>query len=163
MTAGGAAPPSLLVAGGTVLTPDGPVRADVVVAGGRIAAVGEAVPDGPTLDADGLLVGPGLIELQCNGAVGIDLAAEPERLWEMTAALPRGGVTAWLPTIVTGPPEMRRRALAALRAGPPPGDDRPRADPWTGARAAASCYEQSNRVPAELDVTVTNRRNLPAN
>jgi N-acetylglucosamine-6-phosphate deacetylase len=129
MTAGGA--PLLVVAGGTVLTPDGPRRADVVVAGGRIAGVGGDVPAAaPVLAADGLLVGPGLIDLQCNGAVGIDLATAPERLWEMAAALPRGGVTAWLPTIVTGPPEVRRRALAALRAGPPPGDDdRPRAEP----------------------------------
>ena len=119
----------LVVAGGTVLTPDGPVRADVLVAEGRIAGLGGVGPEGPTLDAGGLLVAPGLIDLQCNGAVGIDLAGEPERLWEMAAALPRWGVTAWLPTIVTGPPALRRRALAALRAGPPSGDDRARAEP----------------------------------
>ena len=39
-------------------------------------------------------------------------------------------MTAWLPTIVTGPPPIRRRALAALRSGPPPGAaDRPFAAP----------------------------------
>jgi N-acetylglucosamine-6-phosphate deacetylase len=122
----------LVVAGGTVLTPDGPVRADVAVAGGRIAAIGPAssgVGPGPVLDAAGLLVAPGLVDVQCNGAVGVDLSSEPERLWEMAAALPRWGVTAWLPTIVTSPPEIRARALAALRAGPPDGDDRPRAAP----------------------------------
>jgi N-acetylglucosamine-6-phosphate deacetylase len=122
--------PGLVVTGGRVLTPDGPTRADVVVAGGRITGpTGALVPEAPTLAAEGLLVAPGLIDLQCNGAVGIDLATEPERLWEMAAALPRWGVTAWLPTIVTGPPEVRRRALAALRGGPAPGDDRPRAEP----------------------------------
>jgi N-acetylglucosamine-6-phosphate deacetylase len=63
---------------------------------------------------------PGLVDLQCNGGWGIDLATEPERLWELAALLPRTGVTAWLPTIVTGPPALRRRALAALAAGPPP-------------------------------------------
>ena len=63
---------------------------------------------------------PGFVDLQCNGGFGIDLASEPERLWELAALLPRSGVTAWLPTIVTGPPEVRARALAALRAGPPP-------------------------------------------
>ncbi|HKE76554.1 MAG TPA: hypothetical protein VKB57_23255, partial [Acidimicrobiales bacterium] len=60
----------LVVAGGTVLTPDGPVRADVLVAEGRIAGLGGVVAEGPTLDAGGLLVAPGLIDLQCNGAVG---------------------------------------------------------------------------------------------
>lgn len=72
------------------------------------------------LDARGLRVVPGFVDLQCNGGYGIDLAAEPERLWELAALLPRTGVTAWLPTIVTGPPSSRSRALAALRAGPPP-------------------------------------------
>ena len=25
---------------------------------------------------------PGFVDLQCNGAVGVDLATEPERLWD---------------------------------------------------------------------------------
>jgi N-acetylglucosamine-6-phosphate deacetylase len=41
-------------------------------------------------------------------------------LWEVAAVLPRWGVTAWLPTIVTAPAGARRRALEAWRAGPPP-------------------------------------------
>jgi N-acetylglucosamine-6-phosphate deacetylase len=78
--------------------------------------------EGPAvLDVSGLVVAPGLVDLQCNGAAGIDLTAEPERLWEVAAVLPRRGVTAWLPTIVSSPPEVRARALAAWRAGPPPG------------------------------------------
>ncbi|HEX9994253.1 MAG TPA: N-acetylglucosamine-6-phosphate deacetylase [Acidimicrobiales bacterium] len=99
----------------------GPV--DVVVRGGRVVPG----PAGglPTLDATGLVVAPGFVDLQCNGAGGIDLTAEPERLWEVGALLPRWGVTAWLPTIVTSPAAARERALAALRAGPPPG--------WVGA------------------------------
>ena len=89
------------------------------------AAGGPRPPARPaaTIDAAGLLVAPGLVDLQCNGAGGIDLSAEPGRLWEVAALLPRWEVTAWLPTIVTGPPEVRAQALAALRAGPPPGID----------------------------------------
>jgi N-acetylglucosamine-6-phosphate deacetylase len=113
----------LAVTGGTVLTPDGPRRTDVLLAAGRVAEIGplDPVAGFERLDATGLLVAPGLIDLQCNGAAGVDLSTEPERLWEVAAALPRWGVTAWLPTIVTGPPAVRRRALAALRSGPPPG------------------------------------------
>jgi N-acetylglucosamine-6-phosphate deacetylase len=112
----------IVLRGGTVLGPDGERRADVVVADGRI----EALQPGSGTSADagdvrGLLVAPGLVDLQCNGAVGIDLTAEPERLWEVAEALPRWGVTSWLPTIVTSPPRSTERALAALRAGPPAG------------------------------------------
>lgn len=85
------------------------------VAGGAPAPSG-APPADTWLDATGLLVAPGFVDLQCNGAVGVDLTSEPERLGDVAAALPRWGVTAWLPTIVTAPPAARRRALAALAA-----------------------------------------------
>jgi N-acetylglucosamine-6-phosphate deacetylase len=80
------------------------------------------------------LVVPGFVDLQCNGAVGVDLTTEPERLWDVAAALPRWGVTAWLPTIITAPAAIRARALAALRSGPraarvDAADDRPFAVP----------------------------------
>ncbi len=68
------------------------------------------------LDATGLLVAPGFIDLQCNGAVGVDLTSEPERLGEVAAALPRWGVTAWLPTVVTAPSSARMSARAAVAA-----------------------------------------------
>ena len=95
------------------------------VAGGESpAAPGEPSPfSARRLDAAGLLVVPGLVDLQCNGAVGVDITADPEGLWEVAAALPRWGVTAWLPTVVTAPPATRARALAALRSGPPRGPD----------------------------------------
>lgn len=64
-----------------------------------------------------------LVDLQVNGAGGIDLTSEPERLWEVGAMLPALGVTAWLPTIITADPVVPERALAALGAGPPPGYD----------------------------------------
>jgi N-acetylglucosamine-6-phosphate deacetylase len=94
---------------------------DVAVAGGRVVAGGS----GPSFDASGLTVLPGLIDLQVNGVAGIDLTLEPERLWEAAAALPAYGVTAWLPTVITSAPEQRERALATFAAGPPAG--------WSGA------------------------------
>lgn len=82
----------------------------VVVEADRIVEVGEP--------GDALVV-PGYLDLQLNGAFGIDLAREPERLWELAALLPRAGVTAFLPTIVTSPPGVVERAQAALGARPP--------------------------------------------
>ena len=117
----------LVVHGGEVLTPEGRQHADLVIAGGWIAELrprsGPAEEQGSdrTLDAAGLVVVPGFVDLQCNGGAGIDLTAEPERLWELAAVLPRWGVTAWLPTIVTSPEDIRRRALEVIAAEPPPG------------------------------------------
>ena len=89
--------------------------AELAIAGGVVAA---AAPEGaPVLDATGLTVLPGVIDLQVNGVAGIDLTAEPDRLWEVGAALAAYGVTAWLPTVITSTPEAREQALATLAGG----------------------------------------------
>jgi N-acetylglucosamine-6-phosphate deacetylase len=68
----------------------------------------------------------GLVDLQVNGAGGVDLTSEPERLWEVGETLRDHDVTAWLPTIITSDPEAVGRAIGTLSAGPPTG--------FTGAR-----------------------------
>lgn len=78
------------------------------------------------LDATGCTVAPGFIDLQVNGAWGVDLAARPDGVWEVAAALPRFGVTSFLPTIVSSPRSVVDAARRALAAGPPEG--------WSGAR-----------------------------
>ena len=111
----------LLLAGGAVVGLDRIEPADVLVDDGVVAAVGPrlgAYDDTPTLDVSGLLVAPGFIDLQINGALGIDLADEPERLWEVGAALSRYGVTGFLPTIITSPAGTPERAMAALADRP---------------------------------------------
>jgi N-acetylglucosamine-6-phosphate deacetylase len=129
---GNSGPPALIIIGGTLLDPDTgrAEAADLLLVEGRVALVAgpgdlPERPDGPVekFDATGLLVAPGLIDLQVNGAAGIDITAEPERLWEVAAALPRHGVTSFVPTLVTTDPRTRQRALAALAAGRP--DDVP--------------------------------------
>ncbi|GAA3803984.1 N-acetylglucosamine-6-phosphate deacetylase [Nocardioides panacisoli] len=110
----------LLVRGGRTATGD---AVDVAIVDGVVVA--DSAPGATTLDATGLVVVPGLIDLQVNGAAGIDLTLEPHRLWELAALLPEYGVTAFLPTVITSSPEARETALATYRAGPPPG--------WAGA------------------------------
>jgi N-acetylglucosamine-6-phosphate deacetylase len=119
------AAPAVTVEGDTVTA----ARAETLAAGGVSASAASGPEGGRLLDARGLRVVPGFVDLQCNGGFGIDLSSEPERLWELAALLPRTGVTAWLPTVVTAAPEVRERALASLRAGPPPGVDGPWAAP----------------------------------
>lgn len=83
---------------------------------------------------------PGLVDLQVNGAAGIDLTASPDRLWEVAAALPAYGVVAFCPTVITSDPEARAVALATLAAGPPAG--------WEGAEPLGLHFEGPMIAPA---------------
>jgi N-acetylglucosamine-6-phosphate deacetylase len=112
--------PELVLTGGAVLRDGGWEVGDLVCRDGVIVD-GPAGPDAEVVDAGGRLVAPGLIDLQCNGGLGVDVTSEPARLWELAAALPRWGVTAWLPTVVTAPEGAIEAARAALAAGPPDG------------------------------------------
>lgn len=125
-------------------------RADLTVRGGVVA---EAA-DGHDLDAAGLLVAPGYVDLQCNGGLGIDLAREPERLWDLAAGLPRLGVTAWLPTIVSSAEGTVGRALAALAAGPPDG--------WRGAIPLGLHLEGPFLSPAKRGAHPADRLRSPS-
>jgi N-acyl-D-amino-acid deacylase len=61
--------PDLLLAGGTVVDGTGgpPRRADVAIAGGRIAAVGEDLEAGTeVLDVRGLVVAPGIVDIHSH-------------------------------------------------------------------------------------------------
>jgi N-acetylglucosamine-6-phosphate deacetylase len=116
----------VLVAGGDVLAADTPrfLRRDVLIDHDKIVAV--AAPGSLTelpagvriLDATGLLVTPGLVDAQVNGAAGADLTREPRRLAEVAAALPRHGVTAFVPTVITSAPGTVERVLTAASAVP---------------------------------------------
>lgn len=115
----------------TLLTPEQTIAdGAVLVVGQSIAGVGtihtlpcpaEATP----LDATGLLLAPGFIDLQLNGAFGLDFTADPESIWAVAARLPQFGVTAFLPTIITSPLETVAHAQHVLKNGPPSG--------WRGA------------------------------
>jgi N-acetylglucosamine-6-phosphate deacetylase len=116
----------LHITGASVLRAAGWSAGELVCHDGLVAPDGDRPSSGAVeVDGAGGLVVPGYVDLQCNGGLGIDLTAEPERLWELAAALPRWGVTAWLPTIVTAPEGAIDRALGALADGPPDG--------WVGA------------------------------
>ena len=114
----------------TLLSPAARVGVTVLLEDGRIVAVGgpelTVPPEADVRDAAGLLLAPGFIDLQVNGGFGLDFTAAPETIWEVAAALPRFGVTSFLPTIITSPPATIRAAQRVLSEGPPPG--------WSGAR-----------------------------
>jgi N-acetylglucosamine-6-phosphate deacetylase len=92
----------------------------VLLEGGRIVALGAPCPpDAHQLDASGLILAPGFIDIQINGAFGYDFTSDPSSMWEVARQLPRYGVTAFLPTIITSPLEQVATAQRALLLGPP--------------------------------------------
>jgi N-acetylglucosamine-6-phosphate deacetylase len=114
----------LHVRGGRALLPGGWADADVVVEDGRLlGARGRRRPaaSAEVLDAGGLLVAPGLVDLQVNGSSRLDLTATPDAVWRVGAGALRHGVTAFLPTLVSPRPGTVSRTLEVLAAGPPDG------------------------------------------
>lgn len=82
-----------VVAGGTVVTPAGTRLADVAITGGRIEAVGPGLarPGVQTLDATGMLVLPGAIDVHTH--LRLPVPERPGRFRADTLAAARGGTT----------------------------------------------------------------------
>lgn len=98
----------------------------VLIRGGQIESVAPVAylpppPEAEILEATGLILVPGFIDLQLNGGFGRDFTHEPAAIWEVAAKLPRYGVTAFLPTIITAPARQVQAAQAIMDAGPPAG------------------------------------------
>jgi N-acetylglucosamine-6-phosphate deacetylase len=117
----------LYIHSATILAPDQRLESGALLADGpHIVQVGGAEEVTPPLtaqmiDAAGLLLVPGFIDLQINGAFGHDFTADPTSIWTVAAGLPRYGVTSFLPTIVTSPLETIATAQQVLARGAPGG------------------------------------------
>ena len=117
----------LYIKNATIYTPDQVIaNGAVLVDDGIIVAVGLAsdVPccsDAEQIDATGLILAPGFIDLQINGAFGDDFTADPATIWHVAKGLPRYGVTAFLPTIITSPLQNVAAAQKIITGGQPEG------------------------------------------
>ena len=86
-------------------------------------AIRDVSPDNSLLgEADevhehwGSLLLPGFVDLQVNGAFGVDVATEPSRLAELSEALLSTGTTAYLPTVISSPESLYEEVLPRLAA-----------------------------------------------
>ncbi len=89
----------LLVRGGTIVTAAGSRRADLAVDDGRITAIDAelgalAASAGEVVDATGLLVLPGVVDVHTHTRVATD--AEPDRFFQDSVAAAFGGTTTFL-------------------------------------------------------------------
>ena len=110
---------------GDVLTPEAIGSAAVVIQDGKILDVVRSPrPDDLPrrhCEVRGLIC-PGFIDLQINGAFGINVGPEPEPLEALARELPKTGTTSFLPTAVSWPTERYDSFLEALEeASQPPG------------------------------------------
>ncbi len=150
----------LVLRGGRVLTPGGWLRADLTVADGRVADLGESAATGSTeLDVHGCDVLPGFVDLHVHGAGGA-WARGPgtDELRTMASALAAGGVTSYLATSIAAPTdELHDLVTAATKVAEPDGGARCAGvhleGPWLSpARAGAQPKEQLRPVDlAEIE------------
>lgn len=107
-------PRSLVIAADRVITPTGDLTPGVVeVRNGRIARVRKGRARRAHVTVRGGVLAPGLIDLQINGAAGIDFATcdSPRDLDRAHRFLLSTGVTAYLPTLISSPLVQLRAAL----------------------------------------------------
>jgi N-acetylglucosamine-6-phosphate deacetylase len=97
-------------------------EAAVLVEGGAVRDVVRDVGPGEALlreadevrdYGDSFLV-PGFVDLQVNGAFGIDVASQPECLPELSGRLLATGTTAFLPTVISSPESLYEDVLPEL-------------------------------------------------
>src|SRR5918911_1325117 len=94
---------------GTVLLGEGSI-ADVSPDDSLVAEADE-VNDYPES-----LILPGFVDLQVNGAFGVDVASESQRLPELSRALLSTGTTSYSPTVISSPEGLYEEALPAIGA-----------------------------------------------
>ena len=111
-----ASPPEMTVEfRGNVLAPDPLGQCRVVVEDDRITAI-EPLRDAP----EGTWIVPGLVDIQLNGAFGVDFAT-PDGLDTARARIAASGVTTFLATLVSASPGAYAEPLAALVPDATPG------------------------------------------
>lgn len=109
----------LLVRSGVLALSSGPVRADVLCEGGKVIAIGRDIdaPGVMVVDASGLTVGPGLIDVHVHGGGGHSFfTRDRSRIEAYAAWAPRNGVTSFLVSTVGNGPDETEAILAALAA-----------------------------------------------
>ncbi len=101
---------------GRTYAPDDLGTCVVTVDEGRVAAIEPtSTPPPDALGSDRSIITPGLVDLQLNGAFGHDFSDPSADLAAVAGALPSTGVTAFLPTVISSPPERYAACLANLR------------------------------------------------
>jgi N-acetylglucosamine-6-phosphate deacetylase len=110
---------------GHLYAPDDRGLCAITVDDGKVVAIRPAeTPPPGSLGGPRARIVPGLIDMQINGAFGDDFSDPSADMPSICRRLPRFGVTAFVPTIVTSAPDVYEPALANLRRSPVAGEAR---------------------------------------
>ena len=94
---------ALIIRNGILALPAGPHRADVLCEGDRIAVIGRdlVAPEAEVIDATGLTVGPGFVDIHVHGGGGHSFfTRDHHHVTAYSAWAPRNGVTSFLVSTV---------------------------------------------------------------
>ena len=114
----------MIIRNGNVFQEDGTYRRmDLYVENGRIVDCGTEVSEKEEIDAAGLKVLPGLVDIHSHGAVGHDFSdADATGLKEILRYEKSQGITSYCPTSMTLPIDMLIRIFASADAVKPDAD-----------------------------------------
>jgi N-acetylglucosamine-6-phosphate deacetylase len=119
----------IIIKGGTIITPIEVFdRGYIIIDGRKIIDIREgeirSLPRrAEVIDASGRIVAPGFIDLQVNGAFGIDFMEKAPDLRQAAALLPSTGATSFLPTFITSSFDALKDGLRAVREAQRAGKD----------------------------------------
>ena len=103
---------------GRILLPDGEVSGKALLFDRAVTGLSDTVPAGcETIDAQGLYVSPGFVDVHIHGYLGEDASdGSLDGLRRMARGILQNGVTSFLPTTMTVAWEELTRAFETIRA-----------------------------------------------
>ena len=107
----------MIIKGGKVFQEDGSfLEQALYINDHRLVDKAEYQDDGEVIDAEGLLVLPGLVDIHSHGAAGEDFSdGNPEGLKKILQYEKRCGITSYCPTSMTFPKERLRQIFASIK------------------------------------------------
>ena len=107
----------MIIKGGKVFQEDGSfLEQALYINDHRLVDKAEYQYDGEVIDAEGLLVLPGLVDIHSHGAAGEDFSdGNPEGLKKILQYEKRCGITSYCPTSMTFPKERLRQIFASIK------------------------------------------------
>lgn len=107
----------MIIKGGKVFQEDGSfLEQTIYINDHRLVDKAEYQDDGEVIDAEGLLVLPGLVDIHSHGAAGEDFSdGNPEGLKKILQYEKRCGITSYCPTSMTFPKERLRQIFASIK------------------------------------------------
>ena len=108
----------MIIKGGKVFQEDGSfLEQALYINDHRLVDKAEYQDDGKVIDAEGLLVLPGLVDIHSHGAAGEDFSdGNPEGLKKILQYEKRCGITSYCPTSMTFPKAHRQKRELKLSA-----------------------------------------------